>query len=219
MSGSRRPSKLLELLLVQPASSETVAKQTSQQAVESHFDASLKKKRREFVRSAVETVSSDKYLNSLLNFAECEHGDAKEPLVIVTRKQVDHCEPARHVSRLKLVLTGDERYYIQVNSFLFLQATPTVNLFSSIYATFSQVTHCIATCICMYQTLLGACSQLVTSFSILCPPPSPQKLKGILLVVLIQTMERGRVSYLYAPVQEYTVEPQITDTLKSKLPK
>lgn len=130
MSGSRRPSKLLELLLVQPASSETFAKQKSQQAVESHFDASLKKMRREFVRSAVEAVSSDKYLQSLLNFAECEHGDANEPLVIVTRKKVDHCEPARHVSRLKLVLTGDERYYIQVNNFPILASHTPQSIFS-----------------------------------------------------------------------------------------
>lgn len=145
MNGSRRPSKLLELLLVKPVSSETPAKQKSQQAVESHFDASLKRKRFEFIRSAVEAVSSDKYLHRLLNFAECEHGDAKEPLVMVTRKKVDHCEATRHVSRLKLVLTADERYYIQVfNTIIFCSCKPHPTGFPSILSppsmqTFSKV--------------------------------------------------------------------------------
>ena len=119
-SEDRRSPGLLERLLVQPTASETpkwsssISKRQIQLAAEDQGTSSSKRRKTDIVDSVVEALSADQVLHSLLNLLECHHGEAKERLVVVTTKNVNYHEPARHLSRLRLVLTDDGSYYIQV---------------------------------------------------------------------------------------------------------
>ena len=121
MSSEDRPSPvLLERLLVQPTTSATpkrsssISKRQIQLATEDQGTSSSNRRKTDIVDSVVEALSADQVLHSLLNPLECHHGEAKERLVVVTTKKVNYHEPARHLSRLRLVVTDDRSYYIQV---------------------------------------------------------------------------------------------------------
>lgn len=120
LTEKQRTSRQLERLLLTVASPQPSTSTTKRriQAVEpSQTDPgpSIKKKRKAFLDSAVQAVASDARLSRLLNVSECQRGlDAEERLVIVTTKMVSYHEPAKYVSRLRLVLKDDGSYYIQV---------------------------------------------------------------------------------------------------------
>ena len=121
MSSEDRPSPvLLERLLVQPTISATpkrsssISKRQIQLATEDQGTSSSNRRKTDIVDSVVEALSADQVLHSLLNPLECHHGEANERLVVVTTKKVNYHEPARHLSRLRLVVTDDRSYYIQV---------------------------------------------------------------------------------------------------------
>lgn len=120
----RRSPRLLERLLAQPTSSETpkrsgnAPKRPIQLNVDEHSsDTPLKrrKKKNDFLDSAVRAVTTDEKLSDLLNLDVCQsEGDPEESLVVVTTKILHYYEPAKHISRLRLVLSSNGSYYIQV---------------------------------------------------------------------------------------------------------
>ena len=97
-----------------PEPGSSAAKRSREVLVDHHVQATSKKRRTEFIDVVVEAVTSDRLLHDLLNIVEFEHGEDKERVVIVTTKKLDYHEPMKHVSRVRLVLTGDRSYYIQV---------------------------------------------------------------------------------------------------------
>lgn len=81
-----------------------------------HFYQETEKK--DFVDSAIRDVCTDEDLSCLLNLTMCRSGsdpEIEKCLVVVTTKILYYHEPAKHISHLRLVLSGDGSYYIQVN--------------------------------------------------------------------------------------------------------
>ena len=74
-----------------------------------------RKTEREFLESAMKAVQEDKEACDLLDVVLCPvNGDAHKLAVVVTTKMLYHHEPVKYVPRLRLVLSGDGSYYIQV---------------------------------------------------------------------------------------------------------
>ena len=71
-----------------------------------------KKRKLDFVHDAYEALSSD--VSSELNICKCHCDETGEQLLIVTTKAVYYHEPAKYLSHLKLVVTSNSNYYIQV---------------------------------------------------------------------------------------------------------
>lgn len=123
LSGVRRSPKLLKRMLAQPTSSETPKRSDSApkrpvQPSENECSSTKRQKtEKDFVDSAIRAVSTDEYLSGVLNLALCQSGGGsaeKQCLVVVTTKTLYYSEPAKHMSHLRLVLSGDGSYYIQV---------------------------------------------------------------------------------------------------------
>ena len=120
--GVKQPPRLLEQLLVQPTSSGTpkrngnAPKRSIQLTVDEHSrDTPMKRKNKDFVDSAVRAITADEGLSDLLNLDVCQcESDPEESLVVITTKLLHYYEPAKHMSRLRLVLSGNGSYYIQV---------------------------------------------------------------------------------------------------------
>ena len=114
----KRSPKLLKRLLVEPVSPDTSERSAiaSKEAVDERAREAYinrRKKEKDFVDSVVRAVSSNRVLSGALNVAVCK-SDHDSCLVVVTTKTLYLHEPAKHISRLRLVLCGDGSYYIQV---------------------------------------------------------------------------------------------------------
>ena len=71
---------------------------------------------RRTIDSVIRAMSTDEDLSGLLHLAVCQSGDDSEKcLVVMTTKILHFYEPVKHISWLRLVLSGDGNYYIQVN--------------------------------------------------------------------------------------------------------
>jgi len=122
--------RLLKKHLVQSVSSETpkrsgnAPKRHMQLTNDEHScDTPTKRRKKEdFIDSAIRAVSSDEDLSGFLNLAVCQgEGDSENFLVVVTTKMLYYHEPAKHMSRLRLVLSCLFRLWPSICVFLCLQ--------------------------------------------------------------------------------------------------
>ena len=92
-------------------------KRSIQLRVGDESSASIKRRKEEdeFVDSAIKAVCDDEGLSNLLNLVVFQReSDSEKRLVVVTTKMMCYYEPVKHMSRLRLVLSCDGSYYIQV---------------------------------------------------------------------------------------------------------